>query len=91
MTKKDFRSLIGDNGLYQLDTASWRTVRPVMDKEKCIECGICLSVCPVFAIEGTPEKTYYINYDYCKGCSLCSAECPHKAITMVPENLEEEE
>lgn len=28
---------IGDDGMYVLDTASWRVFRPVMNKEKCIE------------------------------------------------------
>ena len=27
---------IGNDGIYCLDTASWRVFRPVMDKEKCV-------------------------------------------------------
>ena len=27
---------IGNDGLYILDTASWRVFRPVMNKEKCV-------------------------------------------------------
>ena len=42
---------IGDDGMYILDTASWRVFRPVMDKEKCIECGMCMAYCPVSAIK----------------------------------------
>lgn len=85
MLAKDYISPIGNKGIYVLDTASWRTIKPVMDKVKCIECGICLTVCPVCAVEGTKEKKYYINYDYCKGCGLCAKECPKKAIDMIPE------
>lgn len=76
---------IGDDGIYVLDTASWRVHRPVMDKETCIECGICLTLCPVNAIVGTAEKKYQITYDYCKGCGICANECPRKAIVMTLE------
>ena len=27
---------IGNDGMYILDTASWRVLRPVLDQEKCI-------------------------------------------------------
>ncbi len=85
MSEIKYHSLIGNEGMYVLDTASWRTEKPVMDKEKCIECGICLVYCPVCSIEGTEDKVYYINYDQCKGCGLCANVCPHKAIDMVSE------
>jgi pyruvate ferredoxin oxidoreductase delta subunit len=85
MSEKKYNSLIGNNGLYILDTASWRTEKPVMNKEKCIECGICMTYCPVCSIEGTSDKKYYINYSYCKGCGICAKECPQKAIDMVSE------
>lgn len=76
---------LGNDGMYVLDTASWRIVRPVMDKEKCINCGICMGYCPVNAISRDESKVFYISYDYCKGCGICAAECPKKAIDMVPE------
>lgn len=76
---------IGDEGMYILDTASWRVFRPVMDKAKCIECGMCMAYCPVSAIKGTKDKTYHITYDFCKGCGICAEECPKQAIDMVPE------
>lgn len=75
---------LGNDGMYVLDTASWRIVRPVMDKARCISCGACLGYCPVNAIvrEG---KEFVITYDFCKGCGICAAECPRQAIAMVPE------
>lgn len=75
---------LGNEGIYVLDTASWRVVRPVMDKEKCINCGICLGYCPVNSVY-YEDGRYLISYDYCKGCGICAAECPKKAIDMVPE------
>lgn len=83
MDQKHFTPL-GNDGMYILDTASWRVLRPVMDKEKCVNCGICLAICPVGSVYGE-GRVYKISYDYCKGCGLCAAECPRKAIDMVPE------
>lgn len=82
---RDFITPIGQEGLYVLDTASWREVRPVMNKEKCIECGICLTICPVCSIVKEGPKKYAIDYSYCKGCGICAVECPKKAIDMVKE------
>jgi pyruvate ferredoxin oxidoreductase delta subunit len=62
-------------------TGSWRTYKPILDKDKCIKCGICFIFCPDVAI--SPD--FEINYDYCKGCGICAHECPVKAITMIEE------
>lgn len=65
-------------------TGSWRTLRPVMDKEKCTKCGNCWLFCP----EGTVilgEEEYKIDLTYCKGCGICSNECPSDAIQMIRE------
>lgn len=85
MSERKHITPIGDDGVYVLDTGSWRVLRPVMNKEKCIECGICLTYCPVNSIVGDTNKVYTITYDYCKGCGICAVECPHKAIDMIPE------
>lgn len=74
----------GGEGMYILDTASWRVFRPVMDKDKCVECGLCMAYCPVNSVV-SKEDSYVISYDYCKGCGLCAKECPRGAISMEPE------
>ncbi len=66
---RKFVTPVGNEGMYILDTASWRIVKPVMNKEKCVECGICLTYCPVNSIEFKSDK-YIINYDFCKGCGI---------------------
>jgi len=52
----------------------------------CIQCNVCLVVCPDVAISFLPkEGKYLIDYDHCKGCGICAVECPRSAM-----NLEEE-
>ena len=89
MKEYPYISPVGDDGMYYLDTASWRVFRPVMDKDKCVECGMCLTYCPVRSIKGTEDKKYYIDYSFCKGCGICAKECPRKAIDMVMEGGEQ--
>lgn len=86
MTKQHLHiTPVGDDGIYLLDTASWRVYRPVMNKKKCVECGMCLAYCPVNAIVGTADGRYLITYDYCKGCGICAHECKKDAIDMILE------
>lgn len=64
--------------------SGWRTVRPVIDQEKCIMCLRCFLVCPDGVIDKSGEKLA-IDYDYCKGCGVCAHECRPKCIEMVKE------
>ncbi len=65
-------------------TGAWRNIRPVIDNEWCLQCGICWKSCPDAAIYIENEYPV-IDYDYCKGCGLCAEECPPKCIAMVEE------
>lgn len=65
-------------------TGDWRAFRPVVDKEKCINCLFCWIYCPDAAIVRR-EKWVEVNYDYCKGCGICAQECPKDAIKMEDE------
>jgi len=65
-------------------TGDWRAFRPVVDKEKCINCLFCWIYCPDAAFI-RKEKWVEVNYDYCKGCGICAKECPKEAIKMVEE------
>ncbi|WP_456433420.1 pyruvate synthase subunit PorD [Thermosulfuriphilus sp.] len=68
-------------------TGDWRSQRPVLDKEKCIRCGMCYIFCPEPAYEPDDEGYFIVNLDYCKGCGICANECPKGAITMVMEEV----
>lgn len=66
-------------------TGSWRTNIPVVDRVKCIGCGICVEFCPEASLEVKEkkgQKKVEIDYDFCKGCGICSRVCPLGAIKM---------
>ncbi len=71
----------------EVRTGLWRTLRPVIDYERCNKCWwVCSTFCPDGAIavnEGQPV----IDYDHCKGCMVCVAQCPPHAIEAVSEQL----
>jgi len=65
---------------------STRTMRPVVDFEKCVKCTLCWLQCPDGCFDVTPEQTYDLNADACCGCGVCAAVCPvDDCVTMVNE------
>jgi pyruvate ferredoxin oxidoreductase gamma subunit len=71
----------------EVKTGLWRTLRPVIDYERCHRCwSICSPLCPDSAIKVTAEGWPEIDYDHCKGCMICVAVCPTHAINAVPEH-----
>lgn len=70
--------------LVNVPLEGWRTERPIMNHEKCCQCGTCYLYCPTGCIEDNKDG-FEINLDFCKGCGTCAWECPNQAITMVKE------
>jgi len=62
-------------------TGTWRTFKPVVDREKCKECGNCILYCP----ESCIDRDLNVDYEYCKGCGICANECPVRCIKIVRE------
>ncbi|GAB4114090.1 MAG: hypothetical protein Kow00103_07150 [Candidatus Caldatribacteriota bacterium] len=52
-----------------------------VNKEKCIGCGVCVTICPVKAINlSNNDKHAVIDHDLCMECFTCVETCPQEAI-----------
>lgn len=71
-------------GYLVTENSGWRSIRPVVDTEKCVGCMQCYLYCPdgVISAEG---KTVKVDYKFCKGCGICSKICKVGAIKMEAE------
>lgn len=67
---------------------------PAFEREKCIDCAACDTVCPdlCFVWEEREDKRgrqqmflLGIDYQYCKGCMKCVEACPTAALTTIRE------
>jgi len=52
-------------------------------EEKCIDCGACISLCPVKAIYTTDDWTIEVDNQLCIGCGFCISSCPTRAIKVL--------
>lgn len=52
------------------------------DEEKCIDCGACISLCPVKAISPEEDWTVEVDDQLCIGCGFCTFSCPTRAIKV---------
>ena len=67
---------------------------PVLDADKCIDCGMCDMVCPDLCLVWSTHmnddgqavvKLDGIDYQYCKGCMRCVETCSTLAMTREAE------
>ena len=61
-----------------------------IDSELCTGCGICVDICPMYAIQhhfghkkDKSDEVILIDQDLCIGCGVCAFNCKKGAITMV--------
>ncbi|MEN8207340.1 MAG: 2-oxoacid:acceptor oxidoreductase family protein [Pseudomonadota bacterium] len=72
----------------EVKTGLWRTLRPVIDYDRCNRCWwVCSTFCPDSAITVDAQDRPVIDYDHCKGCMICVAKCPPQAIETIPEHV----
>lgn len=58
-----------------------------IDKQTCIECGLCIKNCPVDAI----SDDFVIDKEICTRCNSCIEVCPVEAISRVSQGGEKNE
>ena len=61
--------------------------KPVITREKCIMCGVCITVCPVKPkavdwLNGDTSQPPAHDYRTCIRCYCCQELCPEKAIEL---------
>lgn len=52
----------------------------LIDKEICVDCGACTSVCPVEALTMDQSARLQFDANKCVDCKLCVVACPTRAI-----------
>lgn len=63
---------------------------PVVDREKCDGCGLCISVCSCHALVLVDNAITVIETEECGWCTQCEAICPSGAISCAFEITFEE-
>jgi NAD-dependent dihydropyrimidine dehydrogenase PreA subunit len=51
-----------------------------IDKDLCVDCGLCTSACQSYALELDENEALYFHNNRCVGCNLCIKVCPARAI-----------
>lgn len=53
-----------------------------IDRDKCIDCGACTSVCPTDALMLSEEDTLVVNEEKCILCGNCLKACSVGAVIL---------
>jgi len=71
----------------------WRVLKPVYNRDLCIDCQNCWVFCPDTSIISRDKKMIGVDYDHCKGCGICVEVCPTnpKSLLMFDTFMENEE
>ncbi len=79
--------LFGQRLYFQNKTKHYYT-KIKIDKNKCITCGLCTSLCPMNNIEIQNNKIIFT--DKCTMCYRCFSNCPKQAITIIGKKVYEQ-
>jgi len=77
---------------FTASVADWRILKPVFNKDYCIDCQFCWVYCPDISIISRDKKMVGVDMDHCKGCGICVEVCPTnpKSLLMFDEHVDEE-
>ncbi len=84
--------IYSDFNSYTATVASWRVIKPVYNRDICIDCQNCWVWCPDTSIVSRDKQMLGIDYDHCKGCGVCVEVCPTnpKSLLMFGESEDSE-
>ncbi len=78
---------------FTASVADWRVVKPIYNRDICIDCQNCWVFCPDTSIISRDKKMIGIDFDHCKGCGVCVEVCPTnpKSLLMFEERQDIDE
>jgi NAD-dependent dihydropyrimidine dehydrogenase PreA subunit len=56
----------------------------ILDRDKCIGCGLCAEVCPHSVFELQDQKAQLVDLNACMECGACVTNCPTDAVKVNP-------
>jgi len=66
-----------------MDTETKNKKVPVVKKEWCKGCGICIALCPQGALSMDEMEKAILEYpEKCNSCGMCELRCPDLAIEL---------
>ena len=54
-----------------------------IDEDKCVNCHVCVSVCPIKFCNIASGTVIRVNHDTCIGCGACIPACTHGARSII--------
>ncbi|HQQ56661.1 MAG TPA: 4Fe-4S binding protein, partial [Mesotoga sp.] len=78
LESRGFNSVVEAVSSVRQPAQSFEVRNPVIDHDRCTRCGLCVSVCPYFAL--SLDERVEIDGEACFGCGLCQSRCPVGAI-----------
>jgi ferredoxin len=74
------------NGIKYLEEAGIK-IQPlsqdiVKDEKRCIDCGVCIPLCPSDALVFDRERKVIFEDKRCIACEMCVKACPQKAMEL---------
>jgi formate hydrogenlyase subunit 6/NADH:ubiquinone oxidoreductase subunit I len=55
-------------------------VLPVINKQKCVLCGLCVDSCPEGVLALQASELVFANSQDCVYCATCEETCPEGAV-----------
>jgi len=56
---------------------------PIIEKAKCVKCGVCADICPLDVFETDAEGYPTVKYPFeCWHCNSCVIDCTKEAIRL---------